>query len=162
MKSRIGSNKARATSQSSAFTLAEVLAAMLFMAIVIPVAVQGLHVASLAGEVGERKGEAARVAERILNETIVTTNWNQGSQSGTVFEGRREFRWALHTETWSQTSTNPVTSASAGSGQLVSAQPVVNQSAASQISMDLLSVEVNYTVQGQDYSVRLSTLVPPQ
>jgi len=146
----------------AAFTLAEVLAALLFMAIVIPVAVQGLHVASLAGEVGERKGEAARVAERILNEAIATTNWNQGSQSGTVFEGRREFRWSLQSQVWSQMTTNPATSTSSGSGQLVSAQPMVNQSAASQISMDLLSVEVTYAVQGQDYSVRLSTLVNPQ
>ena len=39
----------------SAFTLAEVLAALLFMAIVIPVAVEALHVASLSGEIATRK-----------------------------------------------------------------------------------------------------------
>jgi type II secretory pathway component PulJ len=38
----------------SGFTLAEVLAAMLFLAIVIPVAVETLHVSSLAGEVAAR------------------------------------------------------------------------------------------------------------
>src|SRR6266436_2676461 len=69
------------------FTLAEVLAALLFMAIVIPVAVQGLRIASRAGSVSERKRDAARVAERILNESIVTTNWNQTVQSGTLQEG---------------------------------------------------------------------------
>ena len=42
---RTASEAARA-----AFTLAEVLAALLFMAIVIPVAVEGLHIASLAGK----------------------------------------------------------------------------------------------------------------
>src|SRR5216684_819976 len=62
----------------AAFTLAEVLAALLFMAIVIPVALEGMHVASRAGSVAVRKREAARVAERILNESLVTTNWNNG------------------------------------------------------------------------------------
>lgn len=116
------------------FTLAEVLAAMLFMAIVIPVAVQGLRVASLAGTVAERKTRAARVAERILNESLVTTNWSKSSQSGTLEDGDREFRWTLRNETWSQ------------EGNLYAPR--------------MLTVEVKYAVQGQDYSVRLSTLTP--
>jgi prepilin-type N-terminal cleavage/methylation domain-containing protein len=45
----------------SAFTLIEVLAALLLLAIVIPVALEALHTASLAGDVAARKGEAARV-----------------------------------------------------------------------------------------------------
>ena len=111
------------------FTLVEVLAALLFMAIVIPVAVQGLRVASLAGAVAEQKSAAARVAERVLAETIATTNWNQSAQSGSITEGNREFRWVLRNEEWQQ---NP---------------------------LRLLSVEVTYAVQNQDYSVRLSTVV---
>ena len=72
----ISRHASRVTRHASAFTLAEVLAAMLFLAIVIPAAVEALHVASLAGEVAARKGAAARIADRILNESIVTTNWN--------------------------------------------------------------------------------------
>src|SRR5882724_9317251 len=101
MKSRIKRTTLRSSKRgASAFTLAEVLAALLFMAIVIPVAVQGLRVASLAGEVAERKGQAARVAERILNENIVTTNWNKSVQSGTITEGVRQFNWTLRNELW--------------------------------------------------------------
>lgn len=111
------------------FTLAEVLAALLFMAIVIPVAVQGLRVASLAGTVAQRKTEAARVAERVLNESIVTTNWSKSVQNGTAFEGTREYRWTLQSQPW-------------GEGQL-----------------QLISAEVIYLVQNRDYQVRLSTLV---
>ena len=59
------------------------------MAIVIPAAIEGLHIASLAGTVAARKGEAARVAQRVLTENLVTTNWNQSAQSGTVTEGQR-------------------------------------------------------------------------
>jgi len=101
---------------------------LLFMAIVIPVAVQGLRIASLSGEVAVRKGAAARVAERILNENIVTTNWNQSVQSGTITENDREFRWTLKNQTWDQDS------------------------------MQLLTAEVTYSVRGRDYSVRLTTL----
>jgi type II secretory pathway pseudopilin PulG len=57
---------------ASAFTLVEVLAALAFMAIVIPVAVEGLRVANLAGQVGQRRAVAARIADRILNELFVT------------------------------------------------------------------------------------------
>jgi Tfp pilus assembly protein PilV len=85
--SRTAGNEKKRAARCQAFTLAEVLAAMLFLAIVIPAAVEALHVASLAGEVAARKGAAARVADRILNESLVTTNWNNGTQSGTVTEG---------------------------------------------------------------------------
>jgi type II secretory pathway pseudopilin PulG len=117
----------------AAFTLAEVLAALLFMAIVIPVAVEGLHIASRAGTVAARKGEAARVAQRLLTESLITTNWNQSAQSGTLTEGGRQFRWTMHNEAWNQ---DP-------------GQNVIRQ----------LSVEVIYMAQNRDYSVRLTTLV---
>lgn len=115
------------------FTLAEVLAALVFMAILIPVAIECLSIASRAGEVAVRKGEAALVAERLLNENIVTTNWNRSSQSGTIQQGPREFRWQLRNEPWNQ---DP------------------NQNA-----MRLVSIEVTFSAQGRDYPVRMSTLV---
>ena len=121
----------RVTRHTSAFTLAEVLAAMLFLAIVIPAAVEALHVASLSGEVAVRKGVAARLADRVLSESVVTTNWNSGTQSGTVADGSEEFRWTLTSQTW------PVD------------------------AMQLLTVEVKYAAQGHDYSVKLSTLANP-
>lgn len=111
------------------FTLAEVLAALMFMAIVIPVALQGLSIASRAGEVAERKREAVRVAERVLNETVATTNWNQSAQSGVIQELDREYRWTLRNGRWTEST------------------------------MQLLTVEVTFPVKGQDYAVQLSTLV---
>ena len=119
-------------SHTAAFTLAEVLAALLFMAIVIPATIEGLHIASLAGTVAARKGEAARVAQRLLAESLIMTNWNQSVQTGTLVEGRRQFRWTMHSDPWNQ---DP------------------NQNA-----MRQLSVEVTFTAQNRDYSVRLSTL----
>jgi len=124
---------ARETTDKAAFTLAEVLAALVFMAILIPVALEALSIATRAGEVAARKGEAALVAERVLNENVVTTNWNKSVQSGTVQQGIREFRWTLHNDPWNQDLT--------------------------QSAMRQLTVDVIYTAQGKDYSVRMSTLV---
>ena len=114
------------------FTLSEMLAALLFLAIVIPTAVEALHVASLAGEVAARKSEAARVADRVLNESLVTTNWAGGMQSGTITEGILDFKWKLTSQSWPQDS------------------------------MQMLTAEVTYSAQGKDYSVRLSTLANMQ
>lgn len=118
---------------ATAFTLAEVLAALVFMSIVIPVALSGLSVASRAGEVAARKAEAALVAERVLNENVITTNWNSTLQNGSLRQGLREFRWTMRNEPWNE-------------------DPYQN-------SMRLLSVEVTYSAQGKDYNVRLSTLI---
>jgi type II secretory pathway pseudopilin PulG len=118
--------------RAAGFTLVEVLAALLFLAIVIPTAIEALHMATLSGEVAVRKSAAARVADRVLNESIVMTNWNSGTQSGTVTEGAQNFNWTLTSQTWPQDS------------------------------MQLLTAEVKYSAQGKDYSVKLSTLANPQ
>ena len=122
-----------ATNSCSAFTLAEVLASLVFMAILIPVALEGLSIASRAGEVAARKSEAALVAERILNESVITTNWNSTVQNGTVRQGFRDFRWTLRNDPWDK---DP-----------------------NQTAIRLLAVEVTFSAQGRDYLVRMNTLV---
>lgn len=114
------------------FTLAEVLAALMFMAIVIPVAVEALHIASASGEVAVRKAEAARIADNVLNESMVTTNWNQAG-TGTISEDGREFHWALHNEVWPANA-----------------------------DLQLVTAEVTFSAQGRQYAVRLCTLGNPQ
>ena len=74
------------------FTLVEVLAALAFMAIVIPVAVDGLRVANQAGQVGQRKAVAARIAERVLNEMVITGQFRSPTQGGTVQEGVQAYQ----------------------------------------------------------------------
>ena len=113
----------------SAYTLIEVLAALLLLAIVIPVALEALDTASLAGNVAALKGQAACVADDVLNQCIITTNWNFGTLTGTMNNGGRAFNWTLNSQSW------PVDSA-----------------------MRLLTAQVQFSVQGRDYSVQLSTL----
>ncbi len=116
-----------------AFTLIEVLAALLLLAIVIPVALEALHTASLAGDVAARKGEAARVADMVLNQSLISTNWNMGTQTGTLNDGGRQFEWTLDSQSW------PTDSA-----------------------MQLLTAQVQFSVLGRNYSVQLSTLAKSQ
>jgi hypothetical protein len=111
------------------FTLAEVLAALLFMAIVIPVSVEGIRVANRAGVVAQRKGIAARLGENLLNELVVTGRWQDSSQSGVFEEGPQNFRWRLRNEPWNIDA------------------------------MRVITVEVTFNAQNQEYHVRLSTLV---
>lgn len=114
--------------RQSAFTLAEVLAALLFLAIVIPAVIEAVHVASLAGQVAARKGGATRVADRILNESLVTGTWS-GSQRGTVTEGTFDYEWTRSSQSWP-----------------------------SDAAMQLVTVEVKYSAKGKEYSVKLNTL----
>jgi type II secretory pathway pseudopilin PulG len=113
----------------AAFTLAEVLAALLFMAIVIPVALEGLRIASLAGQVGERKAAAARVAERVLNELAVTGTAPGGNDSGTILEGQHEYQWTVQSAAWAEDN-----------------------------ALQETTVRVVYFVQGREYEVTVSTL----
>lgn len=115
----------------AAYTLAETLAALLFLAIVIPAAVEALHLASRAGSVAVRRGVAARLADRVLSESILNTNLVSGTQQGTVTEGAVDYQWTLTRQTWIQDA------------------------------VPLLTAEVRFNVQGQESLVRISTLGNP-
>jgi type II secretory pathway pseudopilin PulG len=117
---------------AAGFTLAEALAAMMFMAIVIPIAVDGLRVASLAGEVGQRKAVAGRIANKVLNEMKVENKLQSSGQSGTVQDGGLTYTWSVKTELWTQDPTTP---------------------------MLLATVTVSFPAQGHSYDVHLSTLI---
>jgi competence protein ComGC len=114
-----------------AFTLVEVLAALLFMAILIPVTMQAVRVASRAGQVGDRKMMAARIAEKVLNELLVTDGVRQNSASGQIEERHRSYHWTMRSEPWAEAQ------------------------------MNLVTVNVFYEVQNQEYDVKLATLVDP-
>ena len=111
------------------FTLVEVLAALLFMAIVIPVAVEGVRVANQAGVVGERKSASALVADRVINELVATGQATEGVRNGVLRQGKQEYPWTAQIEPWNQGS------------------------------LSLFTVTVGYVVQGREFEVRLSTLI---
>ena len=114
-----------------AFTLVEVLAALLFMAIVIPVAMQGVSVASRAGNLGQRKAAAIRVAERVLDEMLVTGEASSAASTGTLTEGDMSYTWTMTSTPWTEDA------------------------------MTMVTVKVTFAVQGDNFEVSLSTLYDP-
>jgi hypothetical protein len=118
------------------------------MAIVIPVAIRGLQIASRAGVVAQHKAMAAHIGERLLNEIVVARQWDQGSQAGTTQAGPYQFRWTMKNQPWTQVGTAAMSSSTTG----------INQNVVNANNIHELSVDVTFNVQGQDYSVHLSTL----
>jgi prepilin-type N-terminal cleavage/methylation domain-containing protein len=114
-----------------AFTLAEVLAALLLMAIVVPAAMEGMSIASRVGILGQRKATAMRVAERVLDEMIATNQLAQNSANGSQTDGDTTYPWTMQTEPWPEDT------------------------------MTQMTVQVTFTVQGNTYTVSASTLYDP-
>ena len=111
------------------FTFAEVLAAMVFLGVLIPVVIEGLTLANRGALVTERKSVATRLAANVLNEFVVTRSWNSGQSRGEFGSDWPGYSWELQTSLWSEDA------------------------------MTELTVIVRYPVQGRDYEARLSTLV---
>ena len=122
----------RTTVKRGGFTLVELLAAMAFMAILIPVVMEAIAISNRAGQVAQRKAIAARVADRVLNEYVANGPQNRGLQRGTVEEGAYKFDWNISVENWREDNMRQVTA------------------------------QVTYPMQGKEYSVELSTLVGMQ
>jgi type II secretion system protein I len=131
------------------FTLAEVLVALALVALVVPVIVKCLNISTLAGEVSQRKAVAMRVAEKVLNETIVTGQWNAGSQKGTENGGKFQMQYTVRNEPWT----------AIGTAVNVGTANGLNQNVVNQNTLHLISVDVNYPAQGRSYAVHLSTVV---
>lgn len=116
------------------FTLVEALVAVLFMAIVVPVALSAIRVASMAGEASQRKLVAARIATRVINNLRVQ-NQLQSGQRGLVQENGVSYTWSETSQYWTGDTT---------------------------ARMNIATVSVNYNVAGRRCAISLSTLIPPQ
>ncbi len=111
------------------FTFAEVLAAMVFMAILLPVVMQGLVLANRASVVGERKRTAVHLANSFLTELIATEQWRYAGNRGNFGPGYEQYEWELVQSGWPQDD------------------------------MQQLTLFVSYPVQGQQHRINLTTLV---
>jgi len=108
----------------------EVLASLLLMAIVIPVTMEGLSVASRVGILGQRKAAAMRVGERVLNELMIEQLTDQNSSSGTAYDREIAYPWTMQVENWPEDA------------------------------MQQMTVSVSFTVQGNTYEIAVTTLLP--
>ena len=110
------------------FTLVEVLAALAFLGILIPVVVSALTVSNRAAVIAERSVIAAQLGENQLNQMIVESSWSSSAAKGDFGKDWPGYRWELKKTTW---TTGSVTE---------------------------LTMDAFFQVQGQERSVQLGTL----
>ena|SRR5579863_1684072 len=149
MKFQAKIRTAAAKSRSPGFTLVEILVALSLMALVIPIISEGLKLSSLAGEVSQRKALAMRIAERVLNETIITGQWSQIGQGGNEQAGGVTYHWMLRNEPWSELSRAVNLNTPNG----------VNVTEVSPNTLHVLSADVTFPAQGRQFAVHLSTVI---
>jgi len=91
---RGGLARERAGSRCRGFTLIEVLATMVLLALVLPAAMRGATIALSAASTAKHRTEAADLAESKLNELVVLGEWNQ-TMSGDFSPQHPDYRWSL-------------------------------------------------------------------
>lgn len=112
-----------------AFTFAEVLAAMVFLAILVPVVIEGLTLANRAAIVAERTAIAAQLGENRLNELMFNRLWASAPVRGDFGSEWPGYRYELKRGNWPMDR------------------------------MVELTVHVTFEVQGRQHEVQLTTLV---
>src|SRR5882724_9304418 len=92
------------------FTLIEVLAALVLLAIVLPAAMRGVTVASSAASSAQKRTKAAALAASKLQELLATGQYENGNLSGDFGSDEgpeyNGFRWEAQTANWNQPGFN--------------------------------------------------------
>ena len=82
-----------------AFTLVEVLAALAFLGILMPVVISALLISNRAAVLAERRVIAAQLGENELNELLLADAWRSAGSQGN-FADWPGYRWQLQKNTW--------------------------------------------------------------
>lgn len=119
--------------RAGGLTLLELLAALLLVAVVLPVVMRGLSMATQVGSIARFRGEALALAEAKLAEVIATQAWSTGDATGEFdkawIKHVDRYTWELLVDEWSDTS------------------------------MRHLTVNVHWTQRGREQTVSLATVV---
>lgn len=96
------------------FTLIEVLATLVLVAVVLPVVVRAMGASAQIGTWSQRRATAAALAEAKLGELVVTGDWELGDDEGDFdpeVYGRHadRFAWAFTSDEWNSTSFEQLT-----------------------------------------------------
>ena len=119
----------RIVRQRTAFTLIEVLAALAFTAIVLPVTMRGISLITTAASEARKRSEATVLAQNTLAE-LMTAGVPQFSEtSGDFAPDNPEYRWTAELSDWQETN------------------------------LKQLEVQVIWTARGSEHAVALTTLI---
>jgi Tfp pilus assembly protein FimT len=119
----------RSTGNRKAFTLLEVLASFVLMAIIIPVAMKGVSLGTRLTSKSKQQVEAASLARTKLAEILACEEWKNGNSSGDFGKEWPDYRWSMEINSWIQAS------------------------------LSQLDLQVFWFAQGREQSITLTTLV---
>ncbi len=111
------------------FTIIEILAAFVLIAIVIPVVMKGLSLSMAVAADSARKNHAVILAQNRLAEIVVDEDWQDSRLTGDFGQEHENYRWQMDSFDW--------------------IEPYVKQ----------VDLKVFWESRGAERSVRLSTLV---
>jgi len=114
------------------FTFIELLATVVFLGVIMPVAMRSIGLCTRLGGQSRRQVEAVSLAQTKLTEVTNSGDWSTGAKSGDFGEDWPGYRWTAAVSNWSDS--------------------LVNR----------LDVTVTWQSQGREHSVTLSTLVYPE
>ena len=154
--------------RAGGFTFVEILAALLFLALVVPAIVTALTLSNKASEFTERGGAAGALAENKLNEMLTADAWQAAGSaaSGDCGPDWPGYRWEMTQSPWSGggtvggssgvggTSPSPA-AASPGTGSTSTG----NTGSTGTTTLTELKVTVFFKVQGVERNVALTTVI---
>ncbi len=101
-------NLARSHSRSHGFTFVELLATVVLIAVIMPVAMRSIGLCTqLAGQ-SRRQIEAASLARAKLTELTVSGEWENGDQRGDFGTDWPGYEWSATVGNWTETSVRQV------------------------------------------------------
>ena len=90
----------RKSDQRRAFTLVEVLATLVLIGIVVPVAMQGVTLATRMASHSKRQIQASCLAKSKLSELVASEAWQNTARSGTFGTDWPDYEWKLESSSW--------------------------------------------------------------
>lgn len=116
-----------------AFTLIESLVALAMLAVILPIAMQGISLAISLSSQARQQAEAAGLARMKLDELVATGEWNSGtSMQGNFGDQWPNYEWSAAVNSWQDGS------------------------------LDELDVQVTWSARQRTQSIIMSTLVIPE
>lgn len=115
-----------------AFTLVEVLAALMLIAIVLPAVMRGITMSTRVAGAARHKTEASGLAQQKLMELVATGQYANGNLSGDFSPDWPDYKWEATTSAWSGDATG--------------------------VALDQVDLKVTWTTSGREESVTMSTM----
>jgi prepilin-type N-terminal cleavage/methylation domain-containing protein len=94
------STRLGAKGHRAGFTLIEVLATLLLMAIVLPAVMEGVSIALASASNARQRTEAAAVAQSQMTTLLATGQWNGGVLAGDVVSNGGTYHWQAAAVAW--------------------------------------------------------------